>query len=81
MPKDLLDTEHLHLVTQNWQTLFGIYIGIEEVPQEEFEERIKNKDYTMAIYPLTGSYNSPMAFIRNFTSKDSPFGYKNEDVT
>ena len=80
VPKDLLDTEHLHLVTQNWQTLFGIYIGIEEVPQEEFEERIKNKDYTMAIYPLTGSYNSPMAFIKNFTSEDSPFGYKNEEV-
>ncbi len=80
VPKDLLDTEYLHLVTQEWQNLFGIYIGIEEVSPEEFDERIRKKDYTLAIYPLTGTYNSPMAFIDNFKSSDSPFGYQNNNV-
>ena len=57
VPEGIMDTEYLHLVTQNWQTLFGFYIGIEEVSFDEYERRLSGGDYIMAVYPLTGSYN------------------------
>ncbi len=75
VPENLMDIEYLHLVTQNWQTLFGFYIGIEEVPEEEFYSRIENKEYTLAMYPLTSEYQSPLAFIEEFTSNKNQFGY------
>ncbi len=78
--EDLMDSEYLHLVTQNWQTLFGFYIGIDEVPAEEFSERIKSGDYTLALYPLSGDRNSPLAFEKRFSSKLNDFGYINSDI-
>ena len=53
VPENYMDVEHLHFVTQNWQTLFGFYIGIEEVPEEDYYHRLKTGDYVMALYPLS----------------------------
>lgn len=80
IPENLMDIEYLHLVTQNWQTLFGFYIGIEEVPEEEFYSRIADKDYTLAVYPLTGNYNSPLSVIEQFTDGNNSFGFSNPSV-
>lgn len=80
VPEMLMDTQYLHLVTQEWQTLFGFYIGIEEVPEEEFYQRIESGEYALAIYPLTGSYNSPASFIEQFVSKNNSFGYSNVEL-
>lgn len=80
VPERLMNTEHLHLVTQNWQTLFGFYIGIEEVPEEEFYKRIEDGEYALAIYPLTGDYNSPASFIKKFTARNNDFGYVNGEI-
>ncbi|MGN1481968.1 peptide ABC transporter substrate-binding protein [Porcipelethomonas sp.] len=80
VPENLMDTEYLHLVTQNWQTLFGFYIGIEEVPEDEYAQRIKDNDYTMAIYPLTGDYNSPSAILEKFKSGYNDLGYSNTEL-
>lgn len=80
VPENLMDTDYLHLVTQNWQTLFGLYIGIEEVPEDEYYQRISDKDYTMAIYPLTGKYNSPSAVLENLASGNNNIGYSNTEL-
>lgn len=80
VPEGLMDMEYLHLVTQNWQTLFGFYIGIEEVTEEEFYNRIESRDYTLALYPLTGNYNSPVSVLEQFTSAVNPFEYSNSTV-
>lgn len=80
VPENLINTDHLHLVTQNWQTLFGFYIGIEEVPEDEFYERINSGEYSLAVYPLTGNYNSPISFIEQFVSKNNDFGYTNIEI-
>ncbi|MGN0614251.1 MAG: peptide ABC transporter substrate-binding protein [Porcipelethomonas sp.] len=80
VPDTLMNTDYLHLVTQNWQTLFGFYIGIEEVPEDEFYNRISDGDYTLAVYPLTGSYNSPTAFIEQFVSSSNSFGFSDPKV-
>ncbi len=75
VPEDIMDTEYLHLVTQNWQTLFGFYIGIEEVPEDEYYNRIDDGEYTMAIYPLSGSYNNPLAVLEEFETGNSSWGF------
>lgn len=77
VPEGIMDTEYLHLVTQNWQTLFGFYIGIEEVPSEEYESRLIDGDYVMAVYPLSGDYNSPLSILEKFESVNNDFGYSN----
>ncbi|MBQ7047032.1 MAG: peptide ABC transporter substrate-binding protein [Oscillospiraceae bacterium] len=81
VPENCMNTEYLHLVTQNWQTLFGFFIGIEEVPQDEYDSRLKNGEYTMAIYPLSGEYNSPLSVLENFLKDNNSFGYSNVTLT
>ncbi|MBE6845334.1 MAG: peptide ABC transporter substrate-binding protein [Ruminococcus sp.] len=80
VPENLMDIEYLHLVTQNWQSLFGFYIGIEEVPEEEFYSRIAEKDFTLAVYPITGAYNSPVSVIEQFSTDKNKFGYSNPQI-
>jgi len=80
VPENLVDTDYLHYVTQNWQTLFGFYIGIEEVPEDEFYSRIEEKDYTLALYPLSGDYNSPLSVIEQFTTEKNGFGYSSSTI-
>ncbi len=80
VPEQLMDTEYLHLVTQSWQTLFGFYIGIEEVPEDEFYQRIEDEEYALAVYPLSGDYNSPVSFIKKFASKNNNFGFSNPEL-
>ena len=80
VPEDIMDTEYLHLVTQNWQTLFGFYIGIEEVPENEYYNRIDEGEYTMAIYPISGSYNNPLAVLEEFETGSSRWGFSDSKV-
>lgn len=79
VPENLMDTEYLHLVTQNWQTLLGIYIGIEEVPEDEYSQRIADKEYTLAIYAVSGEYNSPLSVLEKFVSGDNEIGFSNSE--
>lgn len=81
VPEGIMNTEYLHLVTQNWQTLFGFFIGIEEVPQDEYYSRLENGEYTMAIYPLSADYNSPLSVLENFSKSNNSFGYSNATLT
>lgn len=80
VPENLMDIDYLHLVTQSWQTLFGFYIGIEEVPEDEYNQRIKEKNYIMAIYPMTSNFNSPVSFLENFMSGFNEIGYSNSEL-
>lgn len=75
VPQDYMNIEYLHLVTQNWQSLFGFYIGIEEASPEEYYQRLADGEYTMAIYPLSGKYNSPISFLEEFDAENNEFGY------
>ncbi len=64
------DAGYLHRISQNWQDIFGFYIGIEEVTPAEFDRRIYAKDYSIALYPLRGGYNSGLAVIEQFAVND-----------
>lgn len=67
---DTVDSSVLHSITQHWQDILGIYIGIEEVTSQEFESRLDSGDYKLALYPLRGSYNSGVSVLEKFGSAD-----------
>lgn len=74
VPENYIDVECLHLVTQNWQSLFGFYIGIEEVPEEDYYYRLESGDYVMAMYPLSGDYNNPLAVFEKYQENINYYG-------
>lgn len=63
---DTVDSTYLHRLTQNWQLIFGSYIGIEEVTEKEFDERILSGDYSIALYPLKGKLGYGASVIGQF---------------
>lgn len=63
---DTIDSGYLHLITQHWQEILGFYIGIEEVTEAEFEERLASGDYQIALYPLSASYNSGVSVVEEY---------------
>ena len=61
---ETVDSSYLHIVTRKWQDLFGFYVGIEDVSAEEFNRRIENGEFTIALYPLKGSQPFGSAVIK-----------------
>ena len=59
----------LHQLSQSWQDILGIYIGIEDVTDEEFNSRIASGDYSIALYPVRGSSCSGLSFISEFENR------------
>jgi len=64
---DTVDSGDLHKLSQSWQELLGVYIGIEDVTPEEFEKRISEGEYSLALYPLKGKLNSGLSVMEEFT--------------
>ncbi|MBP5362323.1 MAG: peptide ABC transporter substrate-binding protein [Ruminococcus sp.] len=61
-----VDTSALHILTQDWQSIFGTYIGIDEVTEEEYSKRIESGDYSIALYPLKGELGYGTSVIAQF---------------
>ncbi|MBR2284470.1 MAG: peptide ABC transporter substrate-binding protein [Ruminococcus sp.] len=65
-------SSYLHRLSQRWQDVFGVYIGIDEVTPEEFEERIESGEYSIALYPLicgAGSTGTGEAYFRQLETE------------
>lgn len=73
----MIDVDYLQKISMKWQEIFGFYIGIEEVTPEEFDRRIAEKDYNIALCSLKGSYNSGLAVIEQFAQNDCLGHYVN----
>ncbi len=76
----LMDCENLHDIIQTWQEIFGFYIGIEEVTEREYWQRLEDKDYTIAVYGVTGNTNDPAATLEQFASDINSFYYENGSI-
>lgn len=53
-------------ILQEWQKDFGFYCVVEILSESELEKRVVNSDYEFALVKLTGSYNSPAAYLEAF---------------
>lgn len=75
---ETVDSSYLHIVTQKWQEIFGFHVGIEDVSAEEFNSRIENGDYTIALYALKGKIAAGSSVIREFENSIVCKGYLSE---
>lgn len=65
-----VDSRYLHMISQSCQDTLGIYLGIEDLTASEFSERINSGDYSIALYPLKGDFNSGLAVFDEFEETD-----------
>ena len=65
-----MDSRYLHMLSQSWQDSLGIYIGIEDLTSAEFERRIAEGDYSIALYPLKANLNSGLAVFSEFETEE-----------
>ncbi len=63
--------QYLSLIRQMWQQNLGFSVGLEEVPQADFQKRIQQGDYSVALVPLTGDLYSPLGILRQFATGDN----------
>lgn len=76
----LMDCEQLHDIIQNWQEIFGFYIGIEEVSESDYHQRIADKNYTIAVCGITGMEGTPTSVLEQFSSDSNEFYYNSHTV-
>ncbi|MDE6729577.1 MAG: peptide ABC transporter substrate-binding protein [Oscillospiraceae bacterium] len=56
---DTFDNQQALLsICQEWQNLFHQYIGIESVPNSEYEKRLADGDYSIALYSFKPAYHN-----------------------
>ena len=68
---DITDTDALLEICQNWQNLFGYYIGIETVTPADFERRVAAGEYSIALHTLSSHEGSCTAFFQA-AAQDAP---------
>ncbi|MCL2054032.1 MAG: ABC transporter substrate-binding protein [Oscillospiraceae bacterium] len=61
----------LSIITQQWQKAYGFFCGIEPLPQREYDLRIKDGSFEIALVELKGAYNAPVAFFNGVTNENN----------
>lgn len=72
----------ISVIMQEWQRELGFYCVIETLDEAEFSERLSSGDYDIAVREISGSTNSPAAYLQYFASgsADNASGYSNSRV-
>ncbi len=78
---DIKDTEALLTICQEWQTLFGQYIGLETVSQDEYEKRIASGDYSIALFSVGPNRDSCYETLQRFAAEQKRLGFVSEEFS
>lgn len=78
---DITDTDALLTICQEWQTLFGQYIGLDTVTPDEYAARIASGDYSIALYSIGADRNSCYDMLRQFITQQKQLGFSSEEFT
>ncbi len=78
---DITDTDALLTICQEWQTLFGQYIGLETVTPDEYASRIASGDYSIALYSVGADRNSCYDMLRQFITQQKRLGFSSAEFT
>ena len=75
------NSDDLNRITSQWQQTIGFFCGIEVLPESEYNRRIAEKEYFLALVDITGDNNSPSDVLSVFSSEneDNVAGYSNEN--
>ena len=81
VPDDDAIVEYVSAVAQQWQVKLNFYCNIRRVTASEHEKVLKSGDFDFIVADISGSFNSPYAYLSSFTSSGSGnySGYKNSD--
>lgn len=65
VPDDFSQTA-VSYIMQDWQREAGFYCVLERLSESEYRRRLESGDYEIALYKLTGKYDSPAAYLEQF---------------
>jgi oligopeptide transport system substrate-binding protein len=77
VPSTITDTDALLAMCQNWQELFGYYIGIETVSPDEYRSRLSAGDYSIALYAVTPESDGCYAAMQAYADRAELLGLEN----
>ena len=79
VPDDDAIVEYISAVAQQWQARLHFYCNIKRLPASEYEKVLKNGDFDFIVADISGSFNSPYAYLSSFLSTGSGnySGYRN----
>ena len=67
VPKEAGLTQAVEAINSVWQRELSLFFSIEEVPEEDFETRMAEGDYTIAVAPVTCTDGSVYTVLRSFS--------------
>lgn len=67
--RDKAAADAVSYLMQEWQREFGFYCIVETLGEEQYRARLASGDFEIAVVDLTGSYNSPAAYLESFSKK------------
>lgn len=71
MPEDKEMLYIVGVVMQEWQKNFGLYCNIEQLSDQELNDRLNTGDYDFALTKITADFNSPSSYLSVFKSDSS----------
>lgn len=57
-------------ILQEWQRELGFYCKVETLSEGEYARALKNGDFDIAVLELSGKFNSPSAYLGQFSNGD-----------
>lgn len=67
---DTVNSACLQSILKEWKDCFDCNIGVEDVSSDEFERRISEGDYSIALYPLESGFAGGVSFIKDFENRE-----------
>lgn len=67
----MMDYGILHDVLLTWGSELDLHFSIEEVPESEYEARLRSGDYVLALYAVTGAYHDATAVLESFLADEN----------
>ncbi|MDE5563840.1 MAG: peptide ABC transporter substrate-binding protein, partial [Oscillospiraceae bacterium] len=81
VPNTITDTEALLEICQQWQDLFGYYIGIETVSLDTYTQRIASGEYSIALWAIQPERNSCYAALEAVADNNTLLGLHSGDFS
>ncbi len=81
MQEDKAAQAMISALMQEWQREFGFYCVVETLSEDEYNARLAARDYEIAVRDLSGSINSPAAYLQSFTKGGGNYsGYNSAEA-
>lgn len=68
VPAGMGHEDYFAYLSQIWQRDLGLYLTVEVLEAQEYQQRLASGDFDCAILSLNGDYNSPYAILSQFSS-------------